>query len=40
MGARSPISVRPELVEGPFFLLARHAKKKRRIDKLSTNGIC
>ena len=31
-------SVRPELVEGPFFLSAS-VKEERCFDKLSTNGI-
>jgi len=34
----SPFSVRPEPVEGLFFLSAR-MKKERCFDKLSTNGV-
>ncbi len=36
-GVESPKSVRPELVEGPFFLLTRQ-EEGRCFDKLSTNG--
>ena len=31
-------SVRPELVEGPFFSLAAVPSKERGFDKLSPNG--
>jgi hypothetical protein len=34
----NPKSVCPELVEGPFFFLARRQKKERSLDKLRTNG--
>src|SRR5690606_39165294 len=33
-----PNSVRPELVEGPFFFPSAVLKKKRSFDKLRTNG--
>jgi len=33
-----PSSVRPELVEGQFFLSAFGSKKKRSFDKLRTSG--
>jgi hypothetical protein len=35
-----PSTVRPELVEGPFFLSAPRPKKKLSFDKLRTNGVC
>jgi hypothetical protein len=33
-----PSPVRPELVEGPFFLSTPRSKKKLSFDKLRTNG--
>jgi len=34
----NPSPVRPELVEGPFFLSASRSKKELSFDKLRTNG--